>query len=152
MGASFYMKINIEFNDQAKSGIEESFILNVAKKTLERKDFEFLKEKNISISLAAVAGEEIKKINSSYRKKDEETDILSFAEYEKKEDLERSGDNLYLGEVILCYNYIKKYANQDKKNLTKELARIISHGILHLLTLKHSEEMFSIQDEVGGSF
>ena len=146
------MKLNIEFNDQAKSGIEESFVFEVAKKTLERKEFEFLKEKNISISLAAVSEEEIKKLNSEYRNKEEETDVLSFAEYENKKELEGAGDNVYLGEIILCYNYIKKITEKEQGNLEKELAKIISHGILHLLALEHSLEMFSIQDEVSDSF
>jgi len=146
------MNINIEFNDQVKSGIETNFILEVAQKTLEREEFKFLGEKNISISLAAVSEKEIKKLNSTYRKKNEVTDVLSFAEYENKEKIQEAGDNLYLGEVILCYNYIQEKVKKENENLKKELAGIISHGILHLLTLKHSQEMFSIQDEVSDSF
>ena len=56
------MKITIEFNDQTKSGIEEDFILKVAQKTLEREEFKSLNKKNISISLAAVSEEEIKRL------------------------------------------------------------------------------------------
>ena len=145
------MKINVEFNDQAKTGIEKYFILEVVKKTLEREDFKFLGEKNISISLAAVSDEEIKKLNSTYRKKDQATDVLSFAEYKDEEEIKQTGDNLYLGEVILCYNYINEFVKQEKGDLKKELAKIISHGILHLLTLEHSQEMFLIQDEVSDS-
>lgn len=145
------MKITIEFNDQTKSGIEEDFILKVAQKTLEREEFKSLNKKNISISLAAVSEEEIKKMNSTYRKKDQATDVLSFAEYENAEELKQVGDNLYLGEVILCYNYIEEKVKKENENLKQELARIISHGILHLLTLEHSQEMFLIQDEVSDS-
>ncbi|PIP28439.1 MAG: rRNA maturation RNase YbeY [Candidatus Moranbacteria bacterium CG23_combo_of_CG06-09_8_20_14_all_35_22] len=147
------MKIEIDFNDSEKSGIKKAFLLQVAKKTLAQKDFAFLKNKNISISFAMVTEKEITRLNAIYRRKKTATDVLSFCEYKNQKELNEAGDkNVYLGEVIACYNYIAKYAKQEKKNVKQELAEIITHGVLHLLGFRHSKKMFAIQKEVSNKY
>ena len=91
------------------------------------------------------------RINKQYRKKDKATDVLSFCEFEDIEKLKKTTDpELFLGELILCYNYIKESAREclSEIDLQKELARIIAHGVLHLLGYSHSQKMFAIQDAV----
>ena len=145
-----HMKIEIDFNDSEKSGIKKSFLFQVAQKTLAQKDFEFLKNKNISISFAMVTEKEIARLNAIYRRKKTATDVLSFCEYKNQKELNEAGDkNVYLGEVIVCYTYIKKFSKKEKKNAKQELAEIISHGMLHLLGLRHSQKMFEIQKEIS---
>ena len=58
---------------------------------------------------------------------------------------------LFLGELILCYNYIKESAIEctSETDSQKELARIIAHGVLHLLGFSHGKKMFTIQDAVS---
>lgn len=147
------MKIEIDFNDQEKSGIKKAFLFQIAKKTLAHENFGYLKNKNISLSFAAVPEGEIAKMNAIYRKKKTSTDVLSFCEYKTKEDLQKVVDkNIYLGEIIVCYTYIMKYAKGGKKNIKQELAEIISHGVLHLLGLCHSQKMFAIQKEVSSLY
>ncbi|MFZ2975450.1 MAG: rRNA maturation RNase YbeY [Candidatus Moraniibacteriota bacterium] len=144
------MKIEIDFNDSEKSGIKKAFLFQVAKKTLAHENFGYLKNKNIFLSFAAVPEGEIAKMNAIYRRKKTATDVLSFCEYKTKEDLQEAVDkNIYLGEIIVCYAYIVKYAKEEKKNEKQELAEIISHGVLHLLGLRHSKKMFAIQKEVS---
>lgn len=147
------MKIEIDFNDSEKSGIKKAFLFQVAKKTLAHENFEYLKNKNISLSFASVPEREIAKMNANYRKKKTATDVLSFCEYKNQKDLQTAVDkNIYLGEIIVCYNYIVKYAKEEKKNAKQELAEIISHGVLHLLGLRHSQKMFAIQRNVANQF
>ncbi len=91
----------------------------------------------------------MKEINKKYRKKNCITDILSFCECEDVEQLKNNTDPaLFLGELVLCYDYINREC-VNKKDLQKELARIIAHGVLHLLCYKHSKKMFDIQDAVA---
>ncbi|HRY82295.1 MAG TPA: rRNA maturation RNase YbeY [Candidatus Moranbacteria bacterium] len=147
------MKIDFDFNDREKSGIKKKFLFQVIQKTLSNEEFGYLKNKNISISFASVDGKEIARINKIYRKKNVETDVLSFSEYKNQKGIIGAGDkNIYLGEIIVCYNYIKKYTKKEKKNMKRQLAEIISHGLLHLLGFKHSKKMFAIQKEVSFSF
>lgn len=147
-----HMKIEIDFNDSEKSGIKKAFLFDVAKKTLAHENFGYLKNKNIFLSFATVPEGEIAKMNAMYRKKKTATDVLSFCEYKNKKDLQMAVDkNIYLGEIIVCYTYIVKYAKAEKKNEKQELAEIVSHGVLHLLGFRHGEKMFAIQKEVSNT-
>ncbi len=143
------MKINIEVNNKSKSPIKKSIIQKTVFFTLENCGVNFLSTKNISISFAFVSPEEIKELNRIYRKKNKATDVLSFAEFKSQKDLKKSKDeDLFLGEIILCYNDIEKYVFHNKKeiSLERELAEVISHGVLHLLGLRHGRKMFEIQE------
>ena len=143
------MKLNLEINNLAKSPIKEAVIKTVAKKTLQADEFNFLKNKTILISLAIVGKAEIKKINKIYRKKNEPTDVLSFAEYKNIRGIEaEKGRRVFLGELILCYDDIKDYANREETDFDKELAKAVVHGILHLFGLAHGKKTFGIQDKV----
>lgn len=143
------MKLNLEINNLTKSPIKKELFKVVAKKTLENSGYDFLKKKNISVSLAIVSKVEIKKLNKTYRKKNEPTDVLSFAEYKSIEKIKAVKEKkLFLGELILCYDDIKEFARKNGLNLKKETGTVVSHGILHLLGFRHGEKMFGIQDEV----
>lgn len=143
------VKLNIEINNVAKDLIEESFLKSVAQKTLAFcfSKRGYLGKKNVSVSLALVSSREIKKLNRIYRKKNSATDVLSFPEYKNQKELTASGDKeMFLGEIILCYNYIKEYAGKNQEDEKTELAKAVSHGLLHLLGFCHGKEMFRIQN------
>lgn len=143
------MKFELDFNDKDKSKIKKTFFLKAFKETLEETEFIFLREKDVSVSLAIVCEDEIKELNRIYRKKNSVTDVLSFAEYKSQKELTKAGDkNLFLGEIILCYNDIVKYSKKNKKSLNSELVEVFSHGLLHLLGFRHGKKMFEIQKSV----
>lgn len=144
-----FMRINLELNDKIKSPLREDFLKLVARETLREVGYEFLKDKNISLSVALVAPAEIKSLNRRYRRKNAVTDVLSFAEYENIRALKKEREKkIFLGELILCYDDIKAYAQKEKLALKKELATVISHGVLHLLGFDHGQKMFAIQVKV----
>ena len=114
---------------------------------------ETLLRKELELSVAFVDENEMRRVNKEYRKKDSVTDVLSFAEFEKKEDLKNCEDEkIYLGEIIMCPAYIKKNAAGKKLDFEKEFARAFSHSTLHLMGWEHGEEMFAIQDKVAQKF
>ena len=146
------MKITVEINNLTKSPVKKAFFQAVAKKTLENSGYKFLNPpasgKNISVSLAIVSKAEIKKLNKTYRKKNETTDVLSFAEYKSSKALKRTkSKEIFLGELILCYADIKEYSKKRGLVLKRELAVVFAHGILHLLGFPHGKEMLEIQDK-----
>jgi len=158
------MKLTLELNNLAKAPVKKGFFESIAKKTLEKSGYEFLNPlrrpadggKKISLSLAIVKKAEIKKLNKTYREKNEVTDVLSFAEYKNIQKIKAAKDNppaggVFLGEVILCYDDIKEYAWKNKLILKKELAKVVSHGILHLLGMRHGKKMFEIQNKVASA-
>lgn len=144
-----FMRINVELNNLTKSSIKKDLLATVVKKTLEEAGFDFLKKKTVSVSVAIISKKEIKRLNKVYRKKDAVTDVLSFAEYKNIAKIKAAVDKvIFLGELILCYDDIKEYAKKRGLARKKELAKVISHGVLHLLGFRHGPKMFKIQDNI----
>jgi probable rRNA maturation factor len=147
------MKLEIEINNKSKSPLTKAFLNGIVQKTLLEVDWDFLPKKTISLSLAFVGKAEMQAINKKYRKVDAVTDILSFAEYKDKKEMKKSKEEeLFLGELILCYDDIKEYAKGEKLNLKEESIRVVSHGVLHLLGMSHGKKMFAIQDRIPHLF
>ena len=145
------MKFSLEFNNEASAPIEKEFffcLFGNLKKSEIFQDF-FGLDKNLEVSLALVSGEKIRKINKEYRKNDKATDILSFSEFENLNQIKsQKEENLFLGELILCYDDIKKFTQEMNLKLKEELEKVFIHGILHLLGLIHGEEMFELQKKL----
>jgi probable rRNA maturation factor len=146
------MKLNLEINNTSKSPVKKTFVKKVILATLVKSGYVELSEKNLNLSLAWVSESEIRRINNLYRKKNRATDVLSFCEFEDAMELKVATEKeLFLGELILCYNYIKESAVEctSENDLQKELARIIAHGVLHLLGFAHGKKMFVIQNAIA---
>jgi len=114
--------MEIEINNFSTIEAETSFLKKVAERVLLEEG-----KKGHSLSIALVDGKVIRRANKSYRGKDAETDVLSFADFETEKF---PGQEKFLGEIILCPGQIK-----DGK---KGMAKTLIHGILHLLGHNHS--------------
>lgn len=112
----------IEINNLTTSEVDEGFLKGVAKKVLKEEN-----RKEMDLSVVFVSKDKIRGLNKKYRKKNKVTDILSF------------GDGL--NEIVICLQEVKKNAKKYKIKLKEELARILIHGILHILGYEHSEKM-----------
>lgn len=144
------MKLIFEFNDKADSKIKRTSVAKAVEETLARAECGNLKNKNVTVSVAVVSEEEIRHLNMAYRKKNSATDILSFSEFSSKQEIDAAGDkDIFLGELVLCYNKIKEYALEDGKDASFELSKTVAHGMLHLLGFSHGRKMFAIQNEVA---
>lgn len=78
------------------------------------------------LSIVFVDSERIRDLNKKYRGKDEPTDVLSF------------GENLK--EIVICPEIVEKNAKKLKLDYNKELAKVLIHGILHILGFDHEKE------------
>ena len=74
----------------------------------------------------------IKKLNRIFRNKNNHTDILSFPFHQKKKAKE-----IYLGDIIISYNYLNKPKSQDLELFKQKTIKIFIHGFLHLLGFDH---------------
>lgn len=113
----------------------EKKIKNILKKSIisEKK---FL-SKNIEISVLLTNTKKMTSLNYKYRNKKKDTDILSFPSekpnfYKKK----LKQKNIYLGDLALSFNYIKK----QKIEFEEYLKKMLVHGFLHLIGYDHSNE------------
>ncbi len=129
--------------------LPRSFYLRVIEETLVLSGMTFLSEKKVSVSAVATDDVEIRRLNREYRGKDTTTDILSFHEYRSQKALRAElSEEIFLGEIIFSVPFIERSALEDGVSLEREMAFIVSHGILHLLGFRHGERMFGIQEEV----
>ena len=74
------------------------------------------KKNNCNFTILLSGDTEVKKLNIKFRKKNKTTDILSFPFHEKKflnKLMKRKEKNLYLGDVIINLNKIKKKSKND---------------------------------------
>ncbi len=147
------MRLIIDINNQTQTRLDKKLINSAVLATLKESGIKFLNNKKISISLAFVSLKEIKKLNRAYRHKNQPTDILSFVEYPSAGRLKKEKKGaIFLGELVICPDDIKEYAKSSKFDYKEELAKTISHGMLHLLGFKHGEKMFAVQERAGNEF
>lgn len=128
--------------------------MGVFQRSLELANVACLLDKTLELSIALVGEREIQTLNAQYRKKDSATDVLSFCEYVSVKELcEKSKKNddqqMFIGELILCPEYIKHNADEDGESLEYALIYITAHGILHLLGFDHGKKMFDLQKAVA---
>lgn len=141
------MNYHLEINKQFKCPFSKKYFEKIISKTLE-----ISKAKNktkLDISLAVVSEKEIRKINRIYRKKNKVTDVISFSDYCVGK---KTRGKEFFCELIICYPYIKRSAEKDGIRIGKEIAYVISHGVLHIIGFRHSKEMYGIQDKVAENF
>ncbi len=103
----------------------------------------YQKEK-CDVSMNFVSKEEIVALNKSWFKKLAPTDVISF-------NLGESPDKKILGDVYICPEIAQENAEKYHCTLEEELARLVIHGMLHLLgfedaTLAQKAEMRTLED------
>ena len=112
------------------------------------KKYRFL-NKRVSFTLLLSNNRNIKKLNKKFRQKNKPTDILSFPF--NKEFI--PSKNIYIGDIIISYNFINKPKSQDLKIFKEKLIKTFIHGFLHLLSFDHKKnkdykKMLKVEDEI----
>ena len=133
----------IEVNQNAISELpnEEKLIKEVVSRVLEEE--KVLPEVDVYITLTN--NEEIHKINKEYRDVDRPTDVLSFPMYERDEiaGLKNDTDDeieKILGDIIVSIEKVREQAEEYGHSFERELAYLVTHGMLHLLGYDHMIE------------
>jgi len=127
----------IEVNNLTTVPINKDFFKKISQKV-----FRGEKKTEVYLSIALVGPTRMRKMNKEYRGKNRTTDVLAFPEVDifKKElrvgPLKKFQN---LGEIIICPREVKKNAKRFNSNFQTELARVLIHGILHLLGYDHEK-------------
>ena len=87
-----------------------------------------LKKKNFQFTLLLTNKTVIKKLNKKFRKKNKETDVLSFP-------IKSHFNKNYKGDIAICYEIIN--LRSKKTNFNIEFDKMWIHGLLHLLGYNH---------------
>lgn len=96
--------------------------------------------KNYSLSLVFTTPSHMKKLNESFRNKNETTDILSFP-LSKTE-----------GEMFLCISVAKKEALKFNRELHNFIEFLFIHGLTHLKGMTHGSRMESEEKKYRKKF
>jgi len=95
------------------------------------------------VSIVFTDPETVKQLNRDYRGVDEPTDVLAFYMLPQKEadsSFALPPDGVTrLGEVIISYPQAVEQAKEQGHSTERELALLVIHGILHLLSYGHEE-------------
>ncbi|MBI5235271.1 MAG: rRNA maturation RNase YbeY [Deltaproteobacteria bacterium] len=84
-----------------------------------------LRDKELSLCL--IDDEGIRALNKKYRGKDKSTDVLSFC----------MADEVLLGDVVISIERARAQAEEAGCGLDEEMARLVIHGVLHLVGFDH---------------
>ena len=110
-------------------------------------------EHALEIGLVITDDATVKELNGRYRGTYENTDVLSFS-FDHSGHYEGSGDppitteedfvippsaTKSLGEVIISYPEASRQAKRNEIPVKKELAKLVTHGILHLFGYDHTD-------------
>ena len=87
----------------------------------------------------------IHKINKQYRNVDNETDVLSFPIFEKKELEEKIKTKRFehediLGDIVISIDRVKEQAKEYGHSFERDFAYMLVHGFYHLMVYDHIKE------------
>jgi len=101
-----------------------------------------------SVEINFIGDALMKRMNREHRGKDRVTDVLSFAWQE---------DSVFktdcIGQIYICPGQIKRQAKEFRISESEELARMLAHGLLHIVGYDHGDDkeatkMFLLQENI----
>ena len=96
------------------------------------------------IGVTIVDDNTILELNREYRGKDSVTDVLSFPQFEGRDDLLADLQNdeacTLIGDVVICYEQALRQADEYDTGITREMLYLFTHSVMHLLGYDHMEE------------
>ena len=136
------MKIDITIDKDFKKSLSVPWLRSVARQILVAQCAESGSEMGIYIT----GQEKIRELNRVYRGKDKPTDVLSFSFFIKEAAGDATTDiefpptadgSLHLGELVISLPQAEIQAVEYGHPLKMELARLLIHGVMHLLGFNH---------------
>lgn len=98
------------------------------------------------VSITFLPAAEMRALNRAYLGRGAATDVLAF---------ELGDGERLLGDIYICPDVASESAEEHGETLARELARLVVHGVLHVLGHDHPEddsryesEMFAIQERI----
>lgn len=96
-------------------------------------------------SITFVSDEEIRKLNSQYREKNEPTDVLTFR-LKDDDSFPDFGFSEELGDIFISLDAVGRNASSFGVPFSEELTRIMLHGVMHLMGFDHESNDFTKEE------
>lgn len=94
----------------------------------------------VEVSLSIIGDRMMKKLNRTYRKLDETTNVLSFplaVNHNKERFIDPPQQIIYLGDIVISYPQAINDAVRDNKLVDDKIDELVEHGLFHLLGIHH---------------
>jgi probable rRNA maturation factor len=93
----------------------------------------------VELSVRLTSDSEMQALNSTWRGKDQPTNVLSFPQVDPGElgDIAADGPDLMLGDVVLAHGTCAREAEEKAIPFKDHAAHLVVHGTLHLLGYDH---------------
>lgn len=139
------MIIEINYDEIDELPKEEKLIKTVIQTVL--KEEKVIQDLEIYVTLTN--NEKIHITNKETRNVDRPTDVLSFPMFERDEihylkDTKKEEPDI-LGDIIVSIEKVKEQAEEYGHSFERELAYLVTHGMLHLLGYDHMIEEEKVQ-------
>lgn len=139
-------------------------IINTTKETIEEQNLlvelmdyalNYLKINDVTFNIILVDNKKIHELNREYRNIDRETDVITFALEDSKEEF--ITPFRILGDIYISIDKAKEQAKEYNHSFKREICFLAVHGLLHLLGYDHMNEedekvMFSYQELILNEF
>jgi len=132
-------EINVSIKRNIDLPVAKNWLESIARRVLEGESI----TSSAEMGLLITDSKTVQRLNRIYRGEDKPTDVLAFQM--TPHEIQESGapfvtppDGIrHLGEVVISYPQAVKQAQEQGHGVTRELALLIVHGILHLLGYDH---------------
>ncbi len=126
--------VRVSVAEPFASSVTEARLESVARRVLEAEGVGAAE-----LSVTVTDDETVRSLNREYAGEDAVTDVLSFSQREGEEFAAPPGRVPPLGEVVIAYPQAFRQAREHGHPADAEVARLLIHGILHLLGYDHGE-------------
>jgi len=151
-------EIEVSIEEKLQGSVNEDWVKRITQDVLKAEGM----TPPYEVSLVFTDSETVQRLNRDYRGVDEPTDVLAFYMLPNKAmnglpfALPPDGVTR-LGEVIISYPQAVEQAEEQGHSIEKELALLITHGILHLLGYDHEQpeetkQMREREEELLGKY
>jgi probable rRNA maturation factor len=123
----------ISITNLTANSIDKSFFEKIVNLVLKGE------KKSEEISIVLIGPAKMRKLNKQYLGKNRTTDVLSFGKLQPLEFKFPPGKEKELGEIVICLLEVRKNTKRLKSIFETELAKVLIHGILHLLEYNHEK-------------
>ncbi len=131
--------VEIYYDDGIQKIKEDEILETVVKTVLNMEGI----KKNVNVYITLTDNANIQVINAEHRNIDKPTDVLSFPMFEREEIdglKEEDEQEDILGDIIVSLEKVKEQADEYGHSFKRELAYLVTHGMLHLLGYDHMIE------------
>ncbi len=141
-------------NEQVKVQVDEALLKKMEQAAIETLIFEGFEEADTQVDLSLTDNAGIRLINKEHRGKDQDTDVLSFPQYDGLKDLEEIEEGcLCLGDIVISVEKAVEQASQYGHSFEREMCFLVVHSMLHLLGYDHmtpseETEMKALQEAI----